>query len=218
MKLNNKIIGIYKILNTKNSKVYIGSTKDFQKRKTSHINKLRKNSHPNSHLQGAWNAYGESAFCFCIIEQCKIEELITKETQHISDLKSYERDFGYNQKSPNDSRAGFSHSEETKRKISDSLSLIDMTHSAEIKEKISVAMKKVAKERNPESYRKMANTKKGKSIPKCFKSIYCPEINKTFESIKSAAEELGLQRTGISMVLNGTIKKTGGYSFSRVEI
>ena len=53
-KLNEK--GIYCIINTKNNKVYIGSTTtSFQKRFLTHYWRLIKNNHENKYLQSAWN-------------------------------------------------------------------------------------------------------------------------------------------------------------------
>lgn len=53
-KLNEK--GIYCIINTKNNKVYIGSTQtSFERRFLTHYWRLIKNSHENKYLQAAWN-------------------------------------------------------------------------------------------------------------------------------------------------------------------
>ena len=60
---------IYQIKNLVNSKIYIGSTQhDFLKRKGEHTCELKGNYHFNSHLQSAWNKYGEQNFKFEIIE------------------------------------------------------------------------------------------------------------------------------------------------------
>ena len=60
--------GIYAITNLKNGKVYVGSTKDFEKRWSEHIRGLKRNAHENPHLQRSWNKYGESVFEFGILE------------------------------------------------------------------------------------------------------------------------------------------------------
>ena len=53
-KLNEK--GIYCIVNTKNNKVYVGSTTtSFQRRFLTHYWRLIKNNHENKYLQNAWN-------------------------------------------------------------------------------------------------------------------------------------------------------------------
>lgn len=62
--------GIYKIVNIKNGKFYVGSTSNFHKRKLMHFNQLRKNKHHSIYLQRAFDKYGESNFEFIIIEEC----------------------------------------------------------------------------------------------------------------------------------------------------
>lgn len=54
--------GIYKIINTKNSKIYIGSSVDLFYRIKRHQNDLKRNSHCNDHLQKSWNKYGAKYF------------------------------------------------------------------------------------------------------------------------------------------------------------
>ena len=90
-------IGIYRILNIKNSKQYIGSTKSsFWSRKTKHYNLLKNKNHYNKHLQNAWNKYGESSFIFEIIEICDILNVEKKEGFYIKKFKTNEKNFGYN--------------------------------------------------------------------------------------------------------------------------
>jgi group I intron endonuclease len=61
---------VYKILNLKNGKYYIGSTKQYNIRVKQHINKLNKNKHTNIKLQRAWNKYNSENFEFIILEKC----------------------------------------------------------------------------------------------------------------------------------------------------
>jgi len=72
--------GIYEIKNKINGKKYIGSSIDLEKRIYHHKNVLKNNKHKNSHLQYAWNKYGEENFEFNILEYCddKILELEQK--------------------------------------------------------------------------------------------------------------------------------------------
>lgn len=60
---------IYSIKNNINNHEYIGQTIDFVKRKSKHITALRGDYHCNSHLQRAWDKYGEKNFTFSIIEE-----------------------------------------------------------------------------------------------------------------------------------------------------
>lgn len=76
---------IYKIKNIENSKIYIGSTKDFKKRKSIHLRRLKLNKHHNIHLQRSYNK-NPNKFIFEIIERCSINELFIKEQEWIDRL------------------------------------------------------------------------------------------------------------------------------------
>ena len=69
-------IGIYKIENIINGKIYIGSSTRLLKRFKEHKRKLLNNTHINSILQRSWNKYGEGAFMFSVIEYCEKKDII----------------------------------------------------------------------------------------------------------------------------------------------
>lgn len=81
-----KISGIYCIINIKNSKKYIGSSKNIRQRLWSHRAELRHNKHENSHLQNAWNKYGEHNFDYYILEKCEESLLLEKEQLYIDTI------------------------------------------------------------------------------------------------------------------------------------
>lgn len=90
-------IGVYKIINTVNNKIYIGSTTvSFKERYRQHLYHLKKNTHKNTHLQHAFNKYGESKFEFCIIECCDKESCIIVEQKWLNDTNCTEKSIGYN--------------------------------------------------------------------------------------------------------------------------
>lgn len=110
---NSKKFGIYRILNLKNNKQYVGSTKSsFWSRKTKHYNQLKRNSHGNQYLQNSWNKYGENAFIFEIIEICNKDIVEKREAYYISKFKSNEKQFGYNIASVADYRFNYKISKE----------------------------------------------------------------------------------------------------------
>lgn len=76
----NKISGIYKIKNTKDGKVYIGSSVDVVDRLYKHRYKLKNNKHFNLHLQRAWNRDGEESFVFEKIEEGVLREKLPQKT------------------------------------------------------------------------------------------------------------------------------------------
>jgi predicted GIY-YIG superfamily endonuclease len=87
-------IGIYKIQNLLNGKIYIGQSVDIEKRWSTHKAELKNNYHHNIHLQSAWNKYGENNFEFSIVEECIIDQLNQREIYWISQFNSFEN--GYN--------------------------------------------------------------------------------------------------------------------------
>lgn len=95
---------IYGIKNIKNSKMYIGSTKSFNKRKYYHNYLLKKNNHHSTHLQNSYNMYGKDYFEFIILEKCINVNTNRKEKElyYINLYQSFNREFGYNYYKPND--------------------------------------------------------------------------------------------------------------------
>ena len=87
---------IYRITNTKNGKVYIGSSKDYSKRWKRHIADLRTGNHHSIHLQRAYDKHGESAFEFEVIERCMPDEMEDREQWHMDNENAYEYVTGYN--------------------------------------------------------------------------------------------------------------------------
>lgn len=80
--------GIYQILNIKNGKFYVGSSKHIQYRLNNHKARLIENAHDNIKLQNAWNKYGEKAFRFQQIESCKESQLLKQEQRYLDRYKS----------------------------------------------------------------------------------------------------------------------------------
>lgn len=91
-----KKIGIYKIENIKNGKIYIGQTVNYKRRIQHHINDLQNNKHFNKHLQSAYLKYGLDTFKFDLICECAKEELDNLEKFYISKYNSTDEDKGYN--------------------------------------------------------------------------------------------------------------------------
>lgn len=93
----NILTGVYKIVNTKTNKFYIGSAKDINKRYyEQHLVKLRKNIHENIKLQRSYNKHGEDNFSIEIVEICEKDQLFDREQFYLDTLKPYEQGIGYN--------------------------------------------------------------------------------------------------------------------------
>ncbi len=96
--------GIYKIENSIDGKIYIGSSVNIESRQYKHFWMLKRGCHDNQHLQNAFNKFKEKSFNFQIIEQCNETKLIERENFHIATLKSNTSEFGYNLATVNEFR------------------------------------------------------------------------------------------------------------------
>lgn len=106
------ISGIYKILNTKNGKCYIGSAVRLTTRFNTHKSKLRLNKHPNKHLQSAHNKYTAWHFEYMILEYCEKDKLLEREQSWIDILKPE-----YNVRKKAESNTGINFGKQTKEHI-----------------------------------------------------------------------------------------------------
>lgn len=88
------MIGIYKIENLINHKVYIGQSRNISKRWKNH--RYLANSGQDTYLYRAMNKYGIENFQFTVIEQCSIEQLDEREKYWIKYFQSNDREKGYN--------------------------------------------------------------------------------------------------------------------------
>ena len=215
--MNNMTV-VYKITNLINNKIYIGSSKNYNKRKYMHLHNLKLNKHHNKHLQSSFNKYGECNFNFNIVEECLKEDLIKKEQYYIDTLKPE-----YNICKIAGSIEGIKRSEETKRKISESNKGKVLSKEARIKISKSLTGRK-NKPHSLESKIKMSESRKGKcsltkeqlydrtlkSLDKTRKVIYQindkDEILNTFISISEAARHFKCKPKRISAVVTGTRK------------
>jgi len=172
--------GIYMIQNKANKKFYIGqTTKSFEERWDEHQNDLNADRHHNPHLQNAWKKYGEAAFEFHPLWKLPPDPklLNTYEKIMIGDFYN-DRSRCYNLK---EGGGNGRHSEETKRKISETLSgeknpNWGKKYSEETKQKMSEAatgkpkseehkqaISKAAKNRSEEHRQKLSEAAKNRS-------------------------------------------------------
>lgn len=204
------VSGIYVILNTKNGNIYIGQTQDFRKRCKEHAKRLNKGRHENSHLQHAWNKYGESSFKFQLLEYCDVDKL-NKREQHFLDIymkKGICYNIAKDATAPArgairsiESRLKMSASqkkrppmtEETRLKFSarrgENHPMFGKSHSEESRRKMSESKKGIPSwnkgiPHSPETKRKLSEANKGKSPPNKGKKGQIP-----YNKGKKASEE-----------------------------
>ena len=118
--------GVYRIRNIQNDKCYIGSAAGqggLKERWRLHRHYLIKNGHHSTHLQHAWNKYGESSFVFEILEECIPAICIEREQYYLDTIlfasrhdKRF-RELGYNICRIANSCLGIKRSEKSKQKM-----------------------------------------------------------------------------------------------------
>lgn len=113
------IIGIYKIVNKATGKCYVGQSQYIKKRLKEHFRLLRREKHPNSRLQHAWNKYGADNFDAVVEVVCTdVADLDLIENAFISGEATFVEPVFYNiadfAKAPMRNRT---HSEEVRERI-----------------------------------------------------------------------------------------------------
>lgn len=107
------LTGIYKIANTQNGKIYVGSSLNIKARWSKHLSALRRGVHKNAHLQSAFAIYGEHAFQFNVLELCDEQVLLTREQHYLDTLRPE-----YNILPIAGNSTGYRHGYDAKRKMS----------------------------------------------------------------------------------------------------
>ena len=79
-------IGIYALYWEEQDLIYIGQSKEIERRLRDHLKQLRDNNHYNYKVQGTFNTYGKPD-CI-VIEKCSILELDLKEIQWIKEFSA----------------------------------------------------------------------------------------------------------------------------------
>ena len=172
--------GIYKIENTQNGHLYIGSSSHLSHRRKAHFSHLRRGIHHSSYLQHAYDKYGKEVFKFSILLLCEPFELMRYE-QSLIDVMHPEYNINLvaetnlgSKRSPefcakiSAIHKGKIVSEETRKKLSDSrkgkpttLGMTGRVTSEETKLKISNALK--GRIMSEETRKKMSIAQKGRA-------------------------------------------------------
>jgi len=110
-------MGIYKIVNILNHRIYVGSAINLQRRYAAHISCLKRNKHGNSYLQNDWNKCGPEAFEFHLLEAVeKKQDLLLRETVYI-DIYFDNKNMCYNICPVAGNTVGKFHTQQTKEKM-----------------------------------------------------------------------------------------------------
>jgi group I intron endonuclease len=162
---------VYKISNTKNSKLYIGKTNNPKMRWAGHCSDA-KNGRKNYPLYNAMNKYGFDLFKMEIIEECDTEELCFEREiywieHYQSNISKYGRQCGYNLSAGGEGAAGYVFTEEQLKntslsKMGEKNHFFGKHHSDEAKAKISIAV--TGRSPSPETREKLSKSQIGKIV------------------------------------------------------
>lgn len=221
-----KIIGVYKITNIVNNKVYIGSSINMKKRSNEHFCMLKNGNHHSSKLQKAYNKYGKQSFIFELIEECDKNIITEREQYWLNELDSYNN--GYNcTLNVEKFMLGKKHSDETKNKMrkkhkSFSIPLENRRfgeknsmYGVKRSDRIRKILDKTGTKHSTESKKKMSNSRlcNTNSRKKIILSNLNGEILKKYESLTKASEDLGIKLYVISNILRKKRNNVGNYTF-----
>ncbi|WP_426070173.1 GIY-YIG nuclease family protein [Janthinobacterium sp. DSP2-3-3] len=135
--------GIYKITNTANGKIYVGSAVKFKTRWNAHLTTLRRKCHENKKLQAAWLKYGEGSLVFSVIEVVTdLSNLVQREQHWIDLLNTFKA--GYNMCPTAGNCIGRRFSDESRAKMS--ASAMGRVMSPETRVKLSASGRAVSRE------------------------------------------------------------------------
>ena len=202
---------VYKHQNLINGKVYIGITSQEPEKRW----RNGQGYYNHKKFYAAIKKYGWDNFSHDILysnlteeQACALEqELIQKYNSKIN---------GYNLTNGGDGVKGYAHTEETKRKISESQKKRDHTKQTEQlnnwnkthKEQRSHMMKAIWK--NEETRKVMVEKRK--------KKVVCTTTGQLFNSINEAAAYANISPSGISKCLKGVQKSAGKHPISKVKL
>lgn len=202
--------GIYKIINLKTNKLYIGSSINIYRRYHEHKRGLNAGTHINKHLQYAFNKYGKESFKFRYIELgVKSDQLNNRERYYILKYNTLNGDFGYNSVLPEDDNNRREHSDETKYFLQrQALVLSGIITDAQYNQwKLDKELKKWGPHIYPQAY------------PSKVEIVVLNKITGTYiakyESISEASRMLNISDKRISDVINGRINHHKGMTFVR---
>ena len=206
-------ICVYKILNRVTGKFYIGYSKSTANRWREHRNSLLRGDHHCSHLQRAWNLYGEQAFEFIRIIDCKDVPQAREEEQKLLD-QYFASGVMYNSVGSNDLRIVIKHATSKTGALKSAES-----RRKSIKFKQSAA-RNIRKAHTPEVIAKrvavaMKNGRLGESRRL---SIFARNLSdgslRVYPSIQDAARNLNISAGNIHSSCNGTRGSAGNHIFS----
>lgn len=197
--------GIYKITNTIDDRIYIGSAVNFRYRWKKHLKDLFEGNHHSPKLQNFYNKYGVETLKFEILDYCEPirKLLLAMEQKYLDDLKPE-----FNVCKIAGSSLGVKRTDEFKEKLRKAN--LGKVLSEEQKEKIRQG--NLGKKQTPEAIEQSRKNRIGqKRNPTNFSRVEQYTLDGVFiklhESIIQACRDTGIKDTHISNCCRGKIQK-----------
>lgn len=163
---NSNKSGVYKIINTTNGRIYIGSAKLFKTRAQHHIKSLLKGTHHNKFLQHDFNKCGKDAFEFHILKVVEAEKDVRffAEQKYVDEyFDNQDLCYNFKKKTVQKERSCYSKTpEETSQLISENMKRL--WSDPEYKQKGLANMTKIQKYKTKEMYEKVSKALTGKKL------------------------------------------------------
>lgn len=160
-----KIRGIYKIVNTINNNIYIGSSKDTKRRKYKHFYELSIGTHRNPVLQASYNKYGKDAFVFQLVEEVPEDVPLWPIEKKYIDLYFDNQNTCFNITTNESSGMdGRKHTVESKEKMKQNSAMKGKKRSPEFCEHIRKSLTGI--KRSPATRLAIGNASKGRIMPR----------------------------------------------------
>ncbi len=200
------MVGIYKITNKINGKVYIGQSLCIENRIKEHIRNINYPDRKNA-IYSAFRKYGIENFSFDVIEECKEEDLDNREKYWIKYYDSYNNGYNLTLGGENGRKYDYDY-------------IVEQYKIYKTTEKTAEAIGC--------HYHTVSNALKAQNITPYAKSSGLPrkikqidpvtlKVVAEYEKIKDGAEAVGVSDCAISNVLRGLKKAAGGYIWKYSE-
>lgn len=210
-----KITCIYKIVNKKNGKTYIGQTENVYKRWKEHVNNSNSALRGYTELYLDMNKLGIEMFEFEIIEECKKEELYDLEVKYIKEYNSYtgfENSNGYNLSLGGKGSKGLKKTKESIELTASKLRGRKYVFTEEHKKHISESKKGY---KHTEKYKNEMSKRMKLDNHPLARKIKCN--GKTYDCAKSCAIELNIKYSSLMSMLQRGSQKSEKYGIYELK-
>lgn len=196
------MVGIYKITNLINNKMYIGQSTNIQERWEEH---KFYSSKEQTAIQQAFKKYGISNFSFEVIEECPKEKLDEREIYWIQFYDTYNNGYNLTKGGMSKIKLDYEFIVETYQRLGS----IHATHK-------ELGINRDSVRRALDYFNISYNKNRSAPIAVVMIDKETGEELKTFATIKDAAAYAGISDSTIRGYFSGRLKSAGGYLWKKI--